>query len=693
MRHASREQPVDLVFSSSISIRTDSASLCRHLTISRLILSDSDSRFRIPDSQWPGVVVAIALLATYAAALAPTITLWDSGEFNAAVASLGIPHPPGTPLYILIANVWAKGLGFLPLALAVNILSAVASATACGLLAGLINRWTGNRVAAIAAGLSSGTMLAVWQNATETEIYALSLLLGVLMVVVGDRAGVTGDRRMRYLLAFLMALAVPIQISALIAAPAAIFLASWNEDATIDRYRLVTLGAVLVIVAGVGVVSVGITVVGVLLLLGVSARGGPSARWEGLGIAAILVVGFSPTLFMLVRAAHDPLINQGNPSTIPALIDVVARNQYPLPGFWPRAAPVWIQLLNLVQYADWQVASGLDASVAASWRRTPWSIAASLLVLAGWRHIHSVNRRASLGLGALLLMSSLGVVAVLNLRASPSILDSVLPPGATHEPRERDYFFALAFGTVGLVAGVGAVITARRWVAPRMAAPAGLAVAALPLVLNWQAANRRPEGHLADTLGESLLASVPPNAMLLVAGDNDSYTTWYRQAALNDRRDVVPVTVSLLPAGWYREELARRHALLEPDQVNAWRGDLPVLRALVEGARREGRPVAAAVSVSRSVRQALAPGWTLGGTAYVADFSGAPRGDAIDVASVERVANLVNARSSAIDYKGRDPAVPYVVRLLRCPSQAQGASVAAGDGALGASLDSRCNFK
>jgi hypothetical protein len=159
---------------------------------------------------------------------------------------------------------------------------------------------------------------------------------------------------------------------------------------------------------------------------------------------------------------------------------------------------------------------------------------------------------------------------------------------------------------------------------------------------------------------------------------------------MDDRRDVVPVTISLLPARWYRDELARRHRLLVPADVDTWRGDTEVLRALVDGARREDRPVAAAVSVSASVRQVLAPAWTLGGTAYVADFSSPPRGDAIDRVSVERIAALVEPQLPSRAHRGRDPAVAYVVRLLRCPTQA--ANVAAGAGEPG-SLDSRCNFK
>jgi hypothetical protein len=649
------------------------------------------------DSRFTTWVVAVALFTTYVATLAPTITLWDSGEFNAAIGSLGIPHPPGTPLYIVLGRVWAELLGFLPQALAVNLMSAVATAVTCGLLGGLVTRWTGQRITGVAAGLSSGTMLAVWQNATETEIYALSMLLAVLMVVVGVRAGALDSARHRLALVYLMALAVPVQISALIAAPAAIVLAATRtEDARPDRTRLLMLGAALVIVAGFGLGSWWIAGLG-LVGLGASVLGaGPPNRREAAGLIAVIFVGVSPTLFMLVRAAHDPLINQGNPSTVAALVDVIARHQYPLPGLWPRQAPIWAQLLNLVQYADWQAASGVDPSVAASWSRTPFSIVALMLAVLGARRLRAANARGFLATAVLLAMSSLGVVAVLNLRAGPSILDRVLPAGSSHEPRERDYFFALGFATAGMLVGTGAVVASRRWLAPgasRLTTPVALTLAGLPLLLNWSAANRRPDAALATTLGESLLASAPPNAVLLVAGDNDSYTTWYRQAVLDERRDVVPVTISLLPAKWYRAELARRYRLLDSTSVAAWAGETAMLGALVEAARRAGRPVSAAVSVPAGLRHALAPAWTLGGMAYVADFTSSVRGDSVDVGAVGAVADLVAASVTLREPRGRDPAVNYVARLLQCPADALRATAEPRRGAIADLLDSRCNFK
>jgi hypothetical protein len=68
------------------------------------------------------------LLFIYVMTLAPSVTFWDAGEFIAAARSLGIPHPPGTPIFILALNTWARLWWFLPHAVATNLLSAVCSA-------------------------------------------------------------------------------------------------------------------------------------------------------------------------------------------------------------------------------------------------------------------------------------------------------------------------------------------------------------------------------------------------------------------------------------------------------------------------------------------------------------------------------------------------------------------------------------
>src|SRR3970040_806889 len=50
--------------------------------------------------------VTLGALLLYVLTLAPTTQFWDASEYIAAAYTLGIPHPPGNPLFVVVAHVW-----------------------------------------------------------------------------------------------------------------------------------------------------------------------------------------------------------------------------------------------------------------------------------------------------------------------------------------------------------------------------------------------------------------------------------------------------------------------------------------------------------------------------------------------------------------------------------------------------------
>ena len=79
-------------------------------------------------------MAAFGVLVLYMLTLAPTVAFWDSGEYITAAHVLGIPHPPGNPLFVMTAHVWERTLMHFGVdaAVALNLFSAVLSAAAHG---------------------------------------------------------------------------------------------------------------------------------------------------------------------------------------------------------------------------------------------------------------------------------------------------------------------------------------------------------------------------------------------------------------------------------------------------------------------------------------------------------------------------------------------------------------------------------
>lgn len=645
-------------------------------------------------------LAAAALLAVYAATLAPGVTFWDAGEFISAAHSLGIPHPPGTPLFLVALHVWAAAWSaVMPYAAATNLFSACCTAAAAGLAGWLVARALsgGAGATAFAAAIGAGATSTIWQNATETEVYAAALLLAVLTLVAADRASREPGQRWLVLTAFLVALAVPVHLSALVVTPAAIVLAS-ERPGRVDWVRGALLGGVWLLAIGAGRVSAPLAGAGVLVTaascVAVARRQGVrAAASAGGALIAISAVALSAVLVLLVRARFDPFINQGNPSTWPALLDVVARRQYDVAPLWPREAPLWLQLANVGQYADWQVALGLGPTVLPSFGRTVATVAFLSLGVYGAARHRLDDARTWRALLTLLVCGSAGVAMYLNLKAGPSIGAGVLPPSAPHEARERDYFFTFAFLAWGLWFGYGAVALVRRW---RWPAAAGIAAAALPIVLNWTAVTRRaePEARLPAAWARALLDATPANGVLVAAGDNDTYPVWYLQEVQGYRRDVRVVTLPLLPAGWYRAELRRRDNLLSESAVEEWgAGDVSTATEIARRAEAEGRPVAVSLYVDRADRDAIGRAWRANGMTFVLDpapraaaDSESIRPDTVWAARLAAVARPLLAREVR---PSTDPAPAYFQSLLRCPEYL----IARTRNAVSKSLDSLCNFR
>ncbi|MGE5730146.1 MAG: DUF2723 domain-containing protein, partial [Gemmatimonas sp.] len=130
-------------------------------------------------------ITSLVIFAIYLATLAPSTAMWDTSEYISAAYVLGIPHPPGNPLFVLIGRFFAiLPLGHLGVATKVNILAALTSAVAAGmwfliteriLVGWLTERWQ-RLVGGALAALIGATEFTVWnQSVVNEKVYTVSL--------------------------------------------------------------------------------------------------------------------------------------------------------------------------------------------------------------------------------------------------------------------------------------------------------------------------------------------------------------------------------------------------------------------------------------------------------------------------------------------------------------------------------------
>src|SRR5260370_3665214 len=121
--------------------------------------------------------VAVCARALSVLTLAPTTQFWAASEYITAAHALGIPHPPGNPLFVILAHAW----GLLPLgadyARRINLFGAATSAAAAGCWFLIAERWLhaivpprwARQLAAAARTLVRATPFSVWDPSAVSE--------------------------------------------------------------------------------------------------------------------------------------------------------------------------------------------------------------------------------------------------------------------------------------------------------------------------------------------------------------------------------------------------------------------------------------------------------------------------------------------------------------------------------------------
>jgi hypothetical protein len=526
------------------------------MTAAALTLEELDYR----PSYRAAAIASALVFVLYLITLAPSTAMWDTSEYIAAAYTLGLPHPPGNPFFILLGRFFA----ILPIApnvaMRINILAALCSAGAAGmwflitervLVGWLPERWQ-RVVGGSLAALIGATAFTVWsQSVVNEKVYTVSLLgLAIVSWVIvrwcDDPDGPKADRLL-VLIAYLSGLGFANHMAGFLALPAVGAAVAIRRPATLLRPKLL------------------------------------------LAILGALVLGMTPFLTQPLRAAHFPGINEGEPTgcatqigfdctfskaTYERFMYNFNRGQYAKPGLTERQAPFIAQVDMWWLYFRWQ------------WLRDPFgthpglqrTLATLFLLLGGLGgYVHWKRDRKSFSyFGPLMFMVTLALIYYMNFKygssQAPDLGDTV-----DREVRDRDYFYLWSFSALSVWIALGLVFVWETIAAligservrmgdesldlPRrkswMLATPVLALAIIPLFANWKSASRAGQTDTVDFAAD-LLNSVEPYGVLITAGDNDTFPLWYAQEVEGIRRDVIVACLSLLRTDWYTRQLLRR---------------------------------------------------------------------------------------------------------------------------------------
>ncbi len=494
-------------------------------------------------------LTSLAVFALYCATLAPSTAMWDTSEYISAAYVLGLPHPPGNPLFVLVGHVFAiLPLGSLPVATKINILAALTSAVAAGmwflvteriLVGWLATRWQ-RIVGGVLAAVVGATAFTVWnQSVVNEKVYTVSLMgLAIISWLTvrwsDDPDGPYADRLL-VTIAYLLGLGYANHMMGFLAGPAVVVAVVVRRPQTLLRWKLIAAS------------------VGALLL------------------------GMTPFLTQPIRAAHFPAINEGEPTTWASFWYNFNRGQYGKPSLFDRQAPyVEGQLGMYWLYFRWQWLR----DVKDHWPNLQRILGALYMLLGligGWVHWKR-DRKSFWYFGTFMLTLTVVLIYYLNFKYGHSqCLALGNPADINCEVRDRDYFFIVAFSAWGVWTALGMIyfweglaslfgseqvrIGRETIEVPRrqswIYSSWMLAFALVPLFTNWKAASRAGQ---TDTFAfaHDLLDSVEPYGVLITAGDNDTFPLWYAQEVEGVRKDVLVLCTSLLNTDWYVRQLVRR---------------------------------------------------------------------------------------------------------------------------------------
>ncbi len=316
------------------------------------------------NNQLISILTFIVSFTIYFLTMAPTTSFWDCGEFIATSVIMGVPHPPGTPLYLLLGNFFSHIPFFDDIGARVNFISVLASALAVMftylISVQLIEEWRGKSQAITDQIINYGSSFigamtfavtdSHWFNAVEAEVYSISTLFTTIVVWLilkwSKNHNKAGNYRYILMIAYMLGLATGIHLLNLLALPfIALIIYFKNYKLTIEgivstavatglSFLIIYLGIIKGIPSTANAYGWQTSLMMILLIIIITII---SIYYRHHLLSTILtsiilvLVGFSTYSTIFIRAYQEPRINENSPNTLEEALSYMNREQY---GDW-----------------------------------------------------------------------------------------------------------------------------------------------------------------------------------------------------------------------------------------------------------------------------------------------------------------------------------------------------------------------
>ena len=437
----------------------------------------------------PGLLFT-AVFILYAVTAAPSIYPRDSAELVVAAHTLGIAHPPGYPLYVLLGKLFELIVPWGSVAFQLNLFSAFTAAAAVTLVFLIIDTVTGSVGPALVAAITLATSRLFWFYSTIAEVlslHALWLLLVIWLLLVWQQHRTSGSTAngWLYLAALLFGLGFGNHHTILLMLPAVLYVV-WVTDRRILR-----------------------------------STTGLKALMLGLGgIAGVYS-------FVYLRSKADPFLDWGDPQTFSNLLAVFFRQEFGTFSLSKNFAN-GLSVPNVIAHVQNYFAS-------LSRQFFGWGI---MLGLAGLVYFFKKRRT----FGWLTALSFAGFGPLIVLLTSGTIIDENVQLVV-----EKFYLASFVIFSLWIGGGIWLLLEFFKrqvtgWRHGAMVATTLLLVLlpAYSLTVNWSF-NDRHAYSLNHRFIQDILGSVEPNGIIITPNDSIVFGVWYFQQVLRQRLDVAVV--------------------------------------------------------------------------------------------------------------------------------------------------------